>query len=226
MRSTMMDLQNKLTFAPAGCSVEGWNRFKSRASSVFAVHFAPLAPDLKATDISSVPPSLYFENESLKTTLLKLRSVLDESAINDAAYAETLGLLLLWELQRAAYPPESRQEGVRGGLTARQLRRVTEFVDSQISNDITISELAALVGLSQFHFIRAFKESVGLSPYQHVLSERIRRAKELLSERNLSLSDVALTVGFSDVSQLSRAFQKVVGITPAAFRREIGPHSS
>ena len=162
----------------------------------------------------------YLRAESLRATLLKLRSVLDGSSINDPAYAETLGLLLLWELRHAANPLRSQTEPVKGGLTARQLRRITQFIDSQISSDITISDLAALVGLSQFHFIRAFKESVGLSPYQHVLSKRVGRARELLSDRNLSLSDVATAVGFSDASQLNRAFQKSIGITPTAFRRE------
>ncbi|MDI2077983.1 MULTISPECIES: helix-turn-helix transcriptional regulator [Bradyrhizobium] len=152
--------------------------------------------------------------------------MLDGSGINDAAYAETLGLLLLRELRHAADPAGAQREGVRGGLTARQLGRITEFVDSQISSDITISDMAALVGLSPFHFIRAFKESVGLSPYQHVQSERIRRARELLSDRNLSLSDVAHAVGFSDASQLNRAFQKLIGVTPTAFRRETGSDTS
>jgi len=102
------------------------------------------------------------------------------------------------------------------------LRRIKEFVDVHISKGIGISELASLVGLSQFHFIRAFKHSVGLSPYQYVLSERISVAKELLSKRDLSIADVALAVGFSDAPQLNRAFLKLTGITPTVYRRENG----
>ena len=93
------------------------------------------------------------------------------------------------------------------------------FIDAQISNEITISDLASVAGLSQFHFIRAFKYTVGLPPYQYVLSERIHRAKGLLSQPDLSLADVALTVGFSDASQLNRVFRKFVGVTPTAYRR-------
>jgi len=87
------------------------------------------------------------------------------------------------------------------------------------SNEITISDLAAVAGLSQFHFIRAFKDSVGLSPYQYILSERARHARELLSTDQLSIADVARAVGFSDASQLKRVFRKFVGVTPTAFRR-------
>jgi AraC family transcriptional regulator len=221
-RSTLADVRGKLTFAPIGCSTEGWARFKSRMSSVFAVHLAPVAPNHKAHDLSNIPPSLYFENNNLKATLLKLQGVMDGSSINDHAYAETLGLLLLWELEHFVGPQHSQLNPVRGGLTVLQLRRIKEFVDAHISKKIAISELANLVGLSQFHFIRAFKQSVGLSPYQYVLSERIGIAKQLLPKRDLSIATVALMVGFSDASQLNRAFLKLTGITPTVFRRESG----
>jgi AraC family transcriptional regulator len=222
-RSTLTDVRDKLTFVPIGSSAEGWNRFKGRVSSVFAVHLAPPTSDHYAIDISIIAPSLYFENNNLKATLQKLQSVLDGSGIDDHAYAETLGLLLLWELRRAADSKYSQLNPVRGGLTGRQLNRIKEFVDAHISRRIGISELASLVGLSQFHFIRAFKHSVGRSPYQYILSERIRVAKETLSKSDLSIADVALAVGFSDASQLNRVFLKLTGSTPTAFRRENGP---
>jgi AraC family transcriptional regulator len=189
-------------------------------SSVFAVYLGSIGLDHDANDVSKVPPSLYFENSNLKATLQKLQAVLDGSSINDPAYAETLGLLLLWELRHAADLKHSRLSPVRGGLTVHQLRRVKDFVDAQISNEITISDLAAVAGLSQYHFIRAFKDAVGLPPYQYVLSERIHRARGLLSKPDLSLGDVALAVGFSDASQLNRIFRKFVGVTPTAYRRD------
>ena len=221
-RSTLTDGRGKLTFAPIGSSVEGWNCFKLPVSSAIAVHLIPPASNHDLTDISKIPPSLYFENDNLKSTLQKLRSVVDGSGIDDHAYAETLGLLLLWELRHAADPNDPRLKPVRGGLTGHQLRRIREFVDAHVSKEIGISELAGLIGLSPFHFIRAFKHSVGLSPYQYVLSERISAAKEMLSERDLSIADVALAVGFSGASQLNRVFRKLIGVTPTAFRRENG----
>ena len=220
-RSTITDARGKLTFLPIGSCVEGWNRFEGRVSSVIAVHLESATSDDDTADVSKIPPSLYFENDNLKATLQKIQSVLDGSGIDDYAYAETLGLLLLWELRHAAGDLTSSQlSPVRGGLTGPQLRRVKEFIGARISSDITISELAAVAGLSQFHFIRAFKVSVGLSPYQYVLSERVHRARGLLSKCDLSIADVALAVGFHDVAQLNRVFRKLVGVTPTAFRRE------
>ena len=219
-RSTLNDARDTLTFVPIGSSVEGWNRFEGRVSSVVAVHLAPTMPGHDANIISKAPPSLYFENDNLKATLQKLQWVLDGSGVDDHAYAETLGLLLLWELRHAADLKRSRLNPVRGGLTVHQLRRIKDFIDAKISSDITISDLAAVAGLSQFHFIRAFKDQVGLSPYQYVLSERIRQARGLLSNRDLSTAEVAVAVGFHDAAQLNRVFRKFVGVTPTAFRRE------
>jgi len=220
-RSTLTDARGKITFAPIGSSVEGWNCFKGRVSSAVAVYLAPSKSDDHASDISDIPPSLYFENNNLRVTLKKIGGILDGSGIDDDAYAETLGLLLLWELRHAADPKNSKLNPARGGLTAPQLRRVKEFVDAHLSKGIGISELAGLVGLSQFHFIRAFKHSVGRSPYQYVLFARISAAKAMLLKNDLSITDVALAVGFSDASQLNRVFQKLTGVTPTAFRREI-----
>jgi methylphosphotriester-DNA--protein-cysteine methyltransferase len=95
--------------------------------------------------------------------------------------------------------------------TAHQVRRIKEFVDAHISKQIAITELANLVGLSQFHFIRAFKRSVGLSPYQYVLSERISVAKELLPKRDLSIAAVALMVGFKRCIPIEPRVSKVDG---------------
>jgi AraC family transcriptional regulator len=86
-----------------------------------------------------------------------------------------------------------------------------ELIDAQISNEITISDLAAVAGLSQFHFIRAFKDSVGLSPYQYVLSERVRRARDLLLNFDLSIAEVALAVGFSDAIPIEPGISKICG---------------
>src|SRR3984893_14066999 len=110
-RSTLTDVREKLTFVPIGSSVEGWNRFGGRVSSVFAVHLTPATSD-HPIDISNISPSLYFENDNLKATLQKLQSILDGSGIDDHTYADTLGLLLLWELQHAADPKPSPFEPV------------------------------------------------------------------------------------------------------------------
>jgi AraC family transcriptional regulator len=217
-RSVVRDVRDKMTFAPSGASIEGWARYRRRPSWVFAVYLDPAPRDSKAVDFASTPPFLHFENSNLKTTLMKLQGVMEGSSINERTYVETLGLLLLLELQqigRSLGPSKA----IPGGLSAEQLKRVNEFIQDRLLHDISISELAALIDVSQFHFIRAFKKTTGLSPYQYILAERVSRARPLLLRRDMTLNDVASSTGFSGPMQLNRVFRKITGVTPAVFRK-------
>jgi len=80
--------------------------------------------------------------------------------------------------------------------------------------------MAKAVHLSAFHFARQFKAATGMPPYQYVVARRIERAQQLLGESNdLSLAEIATDVGFSDQSQFSTHFKRVVGVTPRRFRK-------
>jgi AraC family transcriptional regulator len=104
-------------------------------------------------------------------------------------------------------------------LSPIQERRVTSRLLDDLAGDTSISELAALCGLSRSYFIRAFKQTTGMPPYQWLLRHRIRRAKDLLRGTTLSISEIALTCGFADQSHLTRVFSKTYHISPGAWRR-------
>jgi len=82
-----------------------------------------------------------------------------------------------------------------------------------------LSELADAAGLSAFHFAKLFKQSTGSSPHQYILQRRLERAKELLRNPQMSLSEVSQHTGFADQSHLTNVFRRFVGVTPAKFRR-------
>ena len=105
-----------------------------------------------------------------------------------------------------------------GGLPAAAMRRVDEYMEAHLTENIELSMLAAIVNLSVFHFAREFKRSTGLSPHNYLVRKRVERAKNMLARTNCSLSEIALTVGFSDQSHLARHFRKIVGSTPKQFR--------
>jgi len=107
---------------------------------------------------------------------------------------------------------------VRGGLPPRVLRRVCEYIDRHVEENISIKDLAEVAGLSRFHFLRAFKQSQGMTPHCYVFQRRLEYAKRLLSESELSLSEVAVAAGFADQSHFARRFRRYVGTTPARFR--------
>jgi AraC-like DNA-binding protein len=106
----------------------------------------------------------------------------------------------------------------RGGLPPRALRRVQEYIEAHLEENIALEALAAAAGLSMFHFARAFKQSEGVTPHSYLVQRRIERAQELLTVTDCSLSDIALATGFSDQSHLARHFRERVGMPPSAFR--------
>ena len=107
------------------------------------------------------------------------------------------------------------------GLTQWQVRTVTDYLEGHLSDKTTIADLSALLDLSRFHFIRAFKKAVGLPPHRYIMHRRIERARELLANRDLSIGEIAERTGFSGTAQLTRAFRNIAGTTPTAFRREM-----
>lgn len=105
-----------------------------------------------------------------------------------------------------------------GSLSPRLRRTMTEFIDQNLSENIKLEDLAALAGLSSYHFSRKFKSDLGIAPHAYVLSRRIDRAKSLLNGSRLPLKLVAAECGFTDQSHFSRVFRKFLGVTPNDFR--------
>ena len=109
----------------------------------------------------------------------------------------------------------------RGGLAPWQMKRVEDTLAANLEGDVSLADLANDCGVSVSHFSRAFRQSKGVSPHQWLLRHRIEQAKTLLSDRTLSLSDVALSCGFADQSHFTRVFARITGISPGAWRRDL-----
>ena len=106
----------------------------------------------------------------------------------------------------------------RGGLRPRAFQRVREYILTHLAENISNHVLAELVGLSVFHFTRAFKQSAGVSPHRFMLQSRVERVKRLLVETELPLARIAILAGFADQSHCTRRFRELAGITPSRFR--------
>jgi len=98
---------------------------------------------------------------------------------------------------------------------------LTQYIEEHLADEISLSSLARLVQLSPFHFSRAFKDSFGMPPHRYLTSRRIERAKALLAERKLSVTEIGLGVGFSETSSFTSAFRKLTGETPTEYRRSL-----
>jgi AraC-like DNA-binding protein len=108
----------------------------------------------------------------------------------------------------------------RGGLAPWQLRRAQAYMMDNLEGEVGLAELGALVGLSPGHFCTAFRESTGLPPHAWLTEARMARAKALLADPRLSLTEVAQTVGYGGQSAFGAAFRRATGTTPSAWRRK------
>ena len=104
-------------------------------------------------------------------------------------------------------------------LSEQQLRRVRAFIEAHLETDIRLEAMAAACGISPDYFLRMFKTTVGVSPYQFVINQRVERAKQLLSDDSVSLAEIALRCGFSHQEHLTRMFRRFTGVTPGRYRR-------
>jgi AraC-like DNA-binding protein len=109
---------------------------------------------------------------------------------------------------------------IRGGLAAWQVVRVRAYVDSNLHRTIHIRDLSAVARRSPAHFSRKFKLAVGQSPHAYVVRRRLERACHLMMTSAEPLSEIALSVGFSDQAHLCRLFRQAFGQSPAHWRRE------
>lgn len=107
------------------------------------------------------------------------------------------------------------------GLADWQVKRVTGYMRDYIDREVGLEEMAALVGLSQYHFCTAFRLATGLSPHHYLTQLRMVRARQLLAEPDLSIIQVALAVGYQTPSAFAASFRKVTKLTPSAFRRSL-----
>jgi len=106
----------------------------------------------------------------------------------------------------------------RGGLSIRQLQHARDFVDAHLSENISLSDLAASCSLSVSHFARAFRLSTGMPPHRFLMEQRVARARELLTRTKLPLCVIAVECGFADQSHLTKVFRRVLGVTPGSLR--------
>jgi AraC family transcriptional regulator len=172
------------------------------------------SPDLRPL-FAGDDPALWSVGEALA-------SELNHPGLGSRLYVESLELGLIVQLLRR-YPAASHRDSTgRDQLAAGRLRAATDFIVDHLHEDVSLLSLAGTVGMSPFHFAKLFKRATGRSPHRYLLERRVEKAKELLEEGDVPISQVALKVGFCSQSHLTDVFRRLVGVTPAVYQKACG----
>ena len=221
-RSSLRDVTRKLTFVPAGHDFCEWHdpRILPRVLCFYfdpaslASRFHPDGGELR------VAPRVFFEDPALWETVLKLAKTMERHAFDNRLYQEALAAVLVHEIMRVN--SRTNEAPVRGGLAGWQQRTVTAYIEEHLAEQIPLAQLAQLARLSQYHFCRAFKRSLGMPPHRYHAMRRIERAKGLLAKPAPSVTEIGLAVGFGQTSSFTAAFRRGTGVTPTEYHRSLG----
>lgn len=166
-------------------------------------------------------PQIGFRDKHICHVAMSLLHELNEANVVGRLYADSLATGLAIQLVRRYSSLKDVHIG-HGGMAPHKLRRAIAMIDHHLSDEeegrVALRVVANDVHMSYFHFSRAFKQSMGMTATNYIAERRIERAKKMLEETELPISEIALRSGFSSQSHFTTAFRRLAGATPKAFR--------
>jgi AraC-like DNA-binding protein len=205
-----------LYMAPAGVELWGYCADIRYAKDVTLIFDVPRLEDRFGAQLDCLKtPRLRFSDDPLWRLVKLLADAVGSEDPTAQLYGDGLTAAIVARLVMASKEDKSDA----GKLAPWQLRRVIEYLEESLPDHVALADLAALSGLSQWHFSRAFKGSTGLAPYQWQLEARIKRSQSLLLDTRATLEQIAEALGFADAVHFGKTFRKIVGTTPAAWRK-------
>ena len=141
-----------------------------------------------------------------------------QQALGSALYVEAVATQLAVHLLRNYAAVTFREPSGKGKLSPAQVRRLTEYIDHGLQEQLDLETLASVAGMGMWTFTRQFRESFGRTPHAYIIERRIDRARCLLTQSGLPIKEVASVCGFADQAHMTRVFQAHLHVTPAALR--------
>jgi AraC family transcriptional regulator len=148
-----------------------------------------------------------------------LKAEMEASYPSGRLYTDSLAVSVASRLVSTYSSVAQRTITKSGGLDGRRFKQTLAYIEDHLSEDLSLSRIASLTGVSPSHFKTLFRESAGVPVHQYVIQRRIERAKDLLMQDKLSIAEIALAAGFSHQSHLARHMRRSVGLSPRAMKR-------
>ena len=160
-----------------------------------------------------------FRDSVMEVICRRLYREVSLQGMAERLYVESLVMQLAVLLLRShSTASEATRILPSSGLTRNHARRVLDYIESNLSRELTLSELAGITNLSPHHFARMFKQTIGVAPHRYVLERRVEVAKQMLRATCASLAEISLSMGFSSQSHFTSTFHRMVGATPTEFQ--------
>lgn len=204
-------------------NVEEWAQF-TRPTNLLTMHIRDEAIQAAALEVMPASRALVQPTSRLDDPRISalMNAIEAEQAMGSPAgkiFMDTMEqVIATLLLQRNSAQPMLK---VRGGLAPFRRRMVIDLIETRLHEPLGLSDLAEATGLSQSHFSQMFRTSMGLSPHQYVLRQRIKRAQQLMRNPHYRMIDIALRCGFSTQQHFSRIFRVLTGITPSQYRNDL-----
>lgn len=179
----------------------------------------------KISDSSFNKREIRFKNESFDFTsdMKLLLSLFIEEVIGKqkgaAFMQENLANMFLMSILRKAKLDSITQTDAKDSYSDRRIKLASDFISEHYNSDFSLTELSEITGLSAYHFIRVFKKQTGKTPYDFLLDVKIERAKELLSTKDINITQICLSCGFNNPSHFSSIFKRKIGVSPTKYRQ-------
>jgi AraC family transcriptional regulator len=220
-KSTLREFNCKLSFVPAGHRFYAWEtpRVMTRVTYFYIDLHDRLFDPRFGVPRPAIRPRLFFFDQAVWETAFKLKAEVGNPAALSRQYAEALSLVLMHELIRLEQMTSGAVMPLRGGLPVRKQKRLVDFIEEHLAEDISLATLAELADLSLYHFARAFRQSFGVPPHRYHMARRMVRARNLLQRSGLPVTQIGLQIGFRETSSFTRAYRRFAGVTPSEFRR-------
>jgi AraC family transcriptional regulator len=220
--STRRTLGSTIVFIPCGLTVRGWSvpQRRPRWLNIYIDPGADFAAEAAKLGHLDLRPRLHFESPAAWSTAEKLSALMGQDPEHNALYARALCSLLLLEVASRGAPRPMPRPAEVGGLGASRARLVRNYIEENLSKNIQLSTLAALVDLDDGHLLKSFKKSFGVPPHRYILQRRVEQAKALLATP-MRVTEIALSTGFADASHFATTFRRVAGLTPSQYRRSL-----
>lgn len=150
---------------------------------------------------------------------LALKSSLEVDGMGSRFYVDSMATALAAHLLRHYSTRNHQLREYEDGLSKQKLRQAVEYIQAHLGENLSLSDIASKLGMSQYYFCHLFKRSTGISPHQYLIQQRVEQAKHLLKQPERTILSVAMECGFANQSHFAKCFRQCTGMSPNQFRK-------